>query len=227
MTPDQPNRQRTRIKLCGLSRPEDVAVAVEAGADAIGLVFYPPSPRNVTPAQAGALLAGLPAYVTSVGLFVNPDVALVRDVVAAAPITMLQFHGDETPEQCARIAQAVRRPFMRAFRVRPETGAQDLLEFERLYRASGPLFSGLLLDTWSDAYGGTGKVFDWSLIPADIARRAVLSGGLSVQNVTDAVRRVRPHAVDVSSGIEASKGVKDAALMRAFVAAVRAADSNE
>lgn len=219
--------QRTRIKLCGLSRPEDVTAAVEAGADAIGLVFYPPSPRNVTPAQAGELLARLPAYVTAVGLFVNPDEAKVRDVVAAAPITMLQFHGDETPEQCARIAQAVRRPFMRALRIKPETGAEDLLEFERQYRASGPLFSGLLFDTWSDAYGGTGKVFDWSLIPADIARRAVLSGGLNVQNVTDAVRRVRPHAVDVSSGIEASKGVKDAALMRAFVAAVRAADSQE
>ncbi len=219
--------QRTRIKLCGLSRPQDVTVAVEAGADAIGLVFYPPSPRHVTPAQAGELLARLPAYVTAVGLFVNPDEALVREVVAAAPITMLQFHGDETPGQCAQIAQAVRRPYMRALRIRPETVAADLLEFERQYRASGPLFAGLLLDTWSDAYGGTGKVFDWSLIPADIARQAVLSGGLNVQNVTDAVRRVRPHAVDVSSGIEASKGVKDAALMRAFVAAVRAADSQE
>ncbi len=219
--------QRTRIKLCGLSRSDDVAVAVDAGADAIGLVFYPPSPRNVKPAQAGELLAGLPAYVTAVGLFVNPDEALVCDAVAAAPITMLQFHGDETPEQCARIAQAVRRPFMRALRIKPETTAEDLLEFERRYRASGPLFSGLLLDTWSDAYGGTGKVFDWSLISADIARRAVLSGGLNVQNVTDAVRRVRPHAVDVSSGIELAKGVKDAALMHAFVAAVRAADSHE
>ena len=219
--------QRTRIKLCGLSRPDDVKVAVEVGADAIGLVFFPPSPRNVTPAQAGELLARLPAYVTAVGLFVNPDEAQVRDVVAAAPVTLLQFHGDETPEQCARIAQAVRRPFMRALRVRPETTAADLIEFERQYRACSPLFSGMLLDTWSDAYGGTGKVFDWSLIPADIARQAVLSGGLNVQNVTDAVRRVRPHAVDVSSGIEAAKGVKDAALMRAFVAAVRAADSKQ
>lgn len=218
--------QRTRIKLCGLSRPDDVSVAVEAGADAIGLVFYPPSPRNVAPVQAGELLAQLPAYVSTVGLFVNPDEVLVRDVIAAAPITMLQFHGDETPEHCARIAQAVRRPFMRALRVKPTMTSEDLLEFERQYRASSPLFSGLLLDTWSDAYGGTGKVFDWSLIPADIARRAVLSGGLNVQNVTDAVRQVRPHAVDVSSGIEAAKGVKDAALMRAFVAAVRAADGN-
>ena len=216
--------QRTRIKLCGLSRAEDVAVAVECGADAIGLVFYPPSPRHVTPEQAGRLLQGLPPYITAVGLFVNAGLDQVRETIAAAPISVLQFHGDETPEQCAGIAQAVRRPYMRALRVRPETTAGDLLEFDRLYRASCPLFSGLLLDTWSDAYGGTGKVFDWSLIPADIARQAVLSGGLNAQNATDAVRQLRPHAVDVSSGIEAAKGVKDAALMRAFVSAVRQAD---
>jgi phosphoribosylanthranilate isomerase len=217
-------KPRTRIKLCGLSRPEDVATAVDAGADAIGLVFYPPSPRHVTPGQAGRLLAQLPAYVTAVGLFVNPTPEQVQEVLAAAPLTMLQFHGDETPAHCAAIAQAVRLPFMRALRVRAQTTAADLLEFDRQYCACSPLFSGPLLDTWSDAYGGTGKVFDWSLIPADIARRAALSGGLNAQNVTDAVRRVRPHAVDVSSGIESAKGVKDGALMRAFIAAVREAD---
>ncbi len=215
---------RTRIKLCGLTTPEDVAVAVAAGADAIGLVFYPPSPRHVSAERASELLAGLPAYVTAVGLFVNATLAEVQAVLAQAPISLLQFHGDETPEQCREIAQAVGRPFMRALRVRPETTAADLLEFDLHYRASGPLFAGLLLDTWSDAYGGTGKAFDWSLVPADIAHQAVLSGGLNAQNVTDAVRRLRPHAVDVSSGIEASKGVKDHALMRAFVSAVRAAD---
>ncbi len=217
-------KQRTRIKLCGLTRPEDLAGAVDAGADAIGLVFYPPSPRHVTPAQAGRLLEGLPAFVSVVGLFVNPTPERVLETIAAAPITMLQFHGDETPQQCAAIAQAVRRPFLRALRIRPETTAADLLEFERQYRACSPLYAGPLLDTWSDAYGGTGKVFDWSLIPADIARRAALSGGLNAQNATDAVRRLRPYAVDVSSGIESAKGVKDAALMRAFVAAVRKAD---
>ena len=217
-------KQRTRIKLCGLSRPEDIAIAVDAGADAIGLVFYPPSPRNVTPEQAGELLAGLPAFVTAVGLFVNPTLAQVQQVISVAPISMLQFHGDETPAQCAEIAQAVRRPFLRALRIRPETTAADLLEFDRQYRACSPLYAGPLLDTWSDAYGGTGKVFDWSLIPADIARRAALSGGLNAQNATDAVRRLRPYAVDVSSGIESAKGVKDAALMRAFVSAVRNAD---
>ena len=217
-------KQRTRIKLCGLSRPEDIEVAVEAGADAIGLVFYPPSPRNVSPQRAGELLAGLPAFVSAVGLFVNPTPEQVQQAIAGAPISMLQFHGDETPQQCAAIAQAVRRPFLRALRIRPETTAADLLEFDRQYRDCSPLYAGPLLDTWSEAYGGTGRVFDWSLIPADIARRAALSGGLNAQNATDAVRQLRPYAVDVSSGIESAKGVKDAALMRAFVSAVRQAD---
>lgn len=216
---------RTRIKLCGLTRPEDVTAAIEAGADAIGLVFYPPSPRYVAPVDAGRLIASLPPYVSTVGLFVNASLDDVAAAIAAAPVSMLQFHGDETPDECAAVARTVKRPFMRALRIKPETRREDLLEFDCNYRSSSPLFSGLLLDTWSDAYGGTGKVFDWSLIPADIARRAALSGGLSVQNATDAVRRVRPYAVDVSSGIESAKGVKDAALMRAFVAAVRAADS--
>ena len=217
--------QRTRIKLCGLSRPEDVSAAVAAGADAIGLVFYPPSPRNVSAQQAAELLRGLPPFVSTVGLFVNATPEQVQQVLDVAPISMLQFHGDETPEQCARIAEAAGRPFLRALRIRPETTPGDLLESAGQYRGCSPLFSGLLLDTWSDAYGGTGKVFDWSLIPEEIARQAVLSGGLNVQNVTDAVRRIRPHAVDVSSGIEASKGVKDPALMHAFVHAVRAGDS--
>lgn len=215
---------RTRIKLCGLTRPADVSAAVALGADAIGLVFYPPSPRYVSPAQAGQLLAELPAFVSAVGLFVNPELAEVQACIEAAPISILQFHGDETAAQCAEIAQRVRRPFLRALRIKPEMKAADLLEFEAAYRISSPLFAGLLLDTWSEAYGGTGKVFDWSLIPAELARRAVLSGGLNVQNATDAVRQLRPHAVDVSSGIESAKGVKDVALMRAFIAAVRSAD---
>ena len=216
---------RTRIKLCGLTRPEDVQAAADAGADAIGLVFYPPSPRHVSAETAARLLSGLPPFITSVGLFVNASLDEVQQVLRVAPIAMLQFHGDETPRQCADIAAATGRPFLRALRIRPETRPADLLESADQYRQSSPLFAGLLFDSWSDAYGGTGKVFDWSLIPEEIARQAVLSGGLNVQNVTDAVRRIRPHAVDVSSGIEASKGVKDAALMQAFVNAVRAGDS--
>ncbi len=217
---------RTRIKLCGLSRPEDIQAAAIAGADAIGLVFYPPSPRNVSAQQAATLLADLPPFISSVGLFVNASLAEIQQVLRIAPLSMLQFHGDETPEQCAQIAEAVARPFLRAIRIRPDATTQDLLESDRLYRACSPLFAGLLLDTWSDAYGGTGKVFDWSLIPEEIVHQAVLSGGLNVQNVTDAVRSLRPHAVDVSSGIESSKGVKDAALMQAFVNAVRAGDTH-
>jgi len=215
---------RTRIKLCGLTRRPDVEAAVALGADAIGLVFYPPSPRSITAQTAEQILAQLPAFVSAVGLFVNPTLAEVQACINAAPISILQFHGDETPAQCAAIAQQVRRPFLRALRIRPEMNASDLLKFEHVYRTSSPVFAGLLLDTWSDAYGGTGKVFDWSLIPAELAHRAVLSGGLNAQNATGAVRQLRPHAVDVSSGIESAKGVKDVALMRAFIAAVRSAD---
>ncbi len=215
---------RTRIKLCGLSRVDDVDAAVAAGADAIGLVFYPPSPRYVNLQQAALLVSALPPFVSSVGLFVNASVEEIAQVLESVPLSMLQFHGDESLAQCCAIAQAVNRPFMRALRVRPDTTAADLLECELAYQTASPLFSGLLLDTWVDAYGGSGKVFDWSLIPAELAHRAVLSGGLSVQNVTDAVAQVRPFAVDVSSGIEAGKGIKDAALMHAFVSAVRAGD---
>ncbi len=216
---------RTRIKLCGLTRIEDVEQAVAAGTDAIGLVFYPPSPRHVDPQQAARLLAVLPPFVTSVGLFVNASAEEVAQILAIAPVSLLQFHGDETIAQCCAIAKHTQRPFVRALRVRPDMTAADLLEYDHQFRSASPLFIGLLLDTWVDGYGGSGKVFDWSLIPAELARRAVLSGGLNVQNVTDAVTGVRPYAVDVSSGIESAKGIKDAKLMHAFVSAVRAGDS--
>ncbi len=216
---------RTRIKICGLTRAEDIRAAVGAGADALGFVFYPASPRYVSGAQAGALMAEVPAFVSTVALFVNATLAEVQLVASLAPFSQLQFHGDETPAQCAAIAGAVHRPFLRVFRVKPDTSAADLLECEQQYRAASRLFSGLLLDTYVDAYGGAGKVFDWSLIPKEIAPRVVLSGGLSVQNATDAVVRVRPYAVDISSGVEQSKGIKCAHKIAAFVAAVRAADT--
>ena len=216
---------RTRIKICGITREEDLSAAVAVGADALGFVFYPKSPRYVAPARAGALCAGLPPFVSGVALFVNPTLAEVQEVAAAMPLALIQFHGDETVEQCAAIAAAVRRPFVRVFRVRPDTTPSALLECELAYRAASAWFSGLLLDTWVDAYGGAGKVFDWSLIPKELAPRVVLSGGLSVQNATDAVVRVRPFAVDVSSGVEEAKGIKDARKIAAFAAALRAADA--
>ena len=216
---------RTRIKICGLSREEDMAAAVDAGADAVGFVFYPKSPRHVTPQRAAGLIAQLPPFITATGLFVNASAEEVAATVAVAPLSLLQFHGDETAEQCAQAAAAANRPFMRVFRVKPDTTPAELIEYDALCRASSRLFSGLLLDTFVDAYGGAGKVFDWSLIPKDLAHRAVLSGGLSVANVTGAVASVRPYAVDVSSGVERAKGIKDARLIAEFIRAVRAADA--
>ena len=216
---------RTRIKICGITRHEDVDAAIAAGADALGFVFYPPSPRFVDAARAGALMAAMPPFVSAVALFVNATVDEVRAVYAAAPFSLLQLHGDETPAQCAAIADAVRRPFLRVFRVKPDTTADELLEYESRYRAASSWYAGLLLDTFVDAYGGAGKVFDWSLIPKELAPRVVLSGGLGVQNATDAVVRVRPFAVDISSGVEQAKGIKDARKIADFVQAVRVADS--
>jgi phosphoribosylanthranilate isomerase len=216
---------RTRIKICGLTRLEDVRAAVEAGADAVGFVFYPHSPRYVSPQQAAALMAAVPPFVSTVGLFVNASPEDVAAVVAQAPVSVLQFHGDETAAACAGAAALVNRPFMRAMRVKADMNGDNLLKYEENYFAASKLFTGLLLDAFVDSYGGAGKVFDWSLIPKELAPRVVLSGGLSVQNATDAVVRVRPYAVDVSSGVESGKGIKDAAKIRAFISAVRQADA--
>ncbi|ABE33113.1 N-(5'phosphoribosyl)anthranilate (PRA) isomerase family protein [Paraburkholderia xenovorans LB400] len=218
-----PAPHRTRIKLCGLSKPEDVAHAIDLGADAIGLVFYPPSPRSVSVAQAVELVRDVPPFVSVVGLFVNATPDWIREVVSNVGLTLLQFHGDETAGQCESLAGVAGLPWLRALRVAADTQPADLVKSALSYSAA----SGLLFDTHVEGYGGGGKVFDWSLIPAGLARRAVLSGGLSAQNVSDAIHCVRPYAVDVSSGIESpgAKGVKDHARMAAFVRAVRAADA--
>lgn len=217
--------QRTRVKMCGLTREEDVSAVIAAGADAIGFVFYPPSPRYVTPGRAAELARMVPPFVTLTGLFVNATVDDVLAVTGEVPLTLLQFHGDETPEVCARIAASAGLPFIRAARVGSATSASDLIKYEEDYRRASPLFRGLLLDTLVEQYGGSGKAFDWSIIPRELAPRVVLSGGLSVHNVTDAVMRVGPYAVDVSSGIEASRGIKDNEKIRAFMAAVTAVET--
>lgn len=214
---------RTRIKLCGLSRVEDVEHAVALGADAIGMVFYPPSPRALTVSQAIRLARRVPPFVTIVGLFVNPDEAMLREVTQSVPLGALQLHGDETPEQCKALGEAVHLPWLKALRVKADSKPADLVESSINYAAA----QGLLLDAHVEGYGGGGKVFDWSIIPEELARRAVLSGGLNAQNVREAIARVRPFAVDVSSGIEVegARGVKDHARMTAFVRAVRAQDA--
>mgnify|MGYP000119561843 FL=1 len=202
--------KRTRIKLCGLTRAADVAAAVELGADAIGLVFYPDSPRHVSIEQAAELCRHVPPFVTIVGLFVNASRAEVHRVIEAVPLNLLQFHGDETVDQC----EGFGLPYLRVARVRPGV---DLLEFASQY----PSARALLLDTWTPAYGGSGESFDWSLVPTACPLPVILSGGLNPDNVANAIRQVRPAAVDVSSGVESAKGIKDAAKIRAFVSAVR------
>jgi phosphoribosylanthranilate isomerase len=204
---------RTRIKICGLTREADVDDALDAGADALGFVLYEKSPRFVALARAAELIQRLPPFVTPVLLFVNASPSELRRATELLPQALLQFHGDETPEQC----QAADRPYLRAARMAP---GLDLLDFAQRFAGA----SGLLLDTHVEAYGGSGKVFDWSLIPPGVPLPVVLSGGLSPANVTDGVLRVRPWAVDVSSGVEQSKGVKNAALMRRFCKAVRDVD---
>ena len=206
--------QRTRIKICGLTREADVDAAVEAGADAIGFVFYPKSPRVVSAERAVALARRLPAFVTPVALFVNASTAEVAAAVAALPNALLQHQGDETPADCRRHA----RPYVRAARMAP---GLDLLDFATQYSDA----AAILLDAHVDVYGGSGKVFDWSRVPPGVSRPVVLSGGLHAGNVIEGMLRVRPWAVDVSSGVESAKGIKDAVAMRRFCDAVREADA--
>jgi phosphoribosylanthranilate isomerase len=215
----------TRIKICGLTRVEDVQTALQLNVHAVGFVFYPDSPRYVNPEQASKLIKAIPAFVTTVGLFVNATAEDVASVLSQASVNILQFHGDETPEQCHTIANSVQKQFIRALRVKPDMTGDDLLQCEADYRRASPWFSGLLLDTYVDSFGGSGKVFDWSIIPKELAHRVVLSGGLTAQNVSGAVSRLRPGAVDVSSGVEQAKGIKDPAKMQAFVRAVQLADT--
>jgi len=205
---------RTRIKICGLTRESDVDAAVQAGADAIGFVLYDKSPRFVHAARAAELARRLPPFVTPVLLLVNATPALLQTALAAVPQALLQFHGDESPAQC----QAPARPYLRAARMAP---GFDLLDFGARFHSA----QALLLDTHVEAYGGSGKVFDWSLIPPSVPLPVVLSGGLNAANVIEGVLRVRPWAVDVSSGVESAKGIKDAQAMRRFCDAVREADA--
>jgi len=204
---------RTRVKICGITRPADARLAAESGADAIGLVFYPPSPRYLSVERAVEIRDALPPFLQTVALFVNADGAQVAQVIGRVHPAMLQFHGDETPEFCAQFGL----PFVKACRVKP--GVDALAYLQRYSRAAA-----WLVDSFVPEYGGVGESFDWSLIPAGRERPLILSGGLERGNVARAIRAVRPWGVDVSSGVESAKGIKDAAKMAAFVAEVRNAD---
>jgi len=205
---------RTRIKICGLTREQDIDAAVAAGADAVGFVLYERSPRHVSIARLAELAKRLPPFVTPTCLFVNASPDLIDEAVAAVPNALLQFHGDEGREQCEQPG----RPYLRAIRMAPGV---DLLDCASGFASA----AGLLLDAFVEGYGGGGKAFDWSQIPPGVPLPVVLSGGLNPANVIDGVMHVRPWAVDVSSGVEQGKGIKDAVLIRRFCEAVREADA--
>ena len=201
---------RTRVKICGVTRVQDALEAVKQGVDAIGLVFYAPSPRNVSTAQAAEIISKIPAFVTVVGLFVDAEPAFIRDVLSVVRLDLLQFHGEEPPFACRQYS----RPYMKAIRVKSDT---NLVQYAADYADA----KALLLDAFAEGVpGGTGLVFDWSLIPQNLPVPVVLAGGLNAENVGLAVEQVRPYAVDVSGGVEASKGIKDAAKIAAFMRGV-------
>lgn len=203
----------TRVKICGITRKEDALACARMGADAIGLVFYPPSPRFVTVTLAAEISRILPPFVTTVGLFVNPAVEQVEEVLRETRLDLLQFHGDEAPEFCASFGV----PWLKAIRVKVGV---DLVQYALRYREA----KGLLLDAYVEGTpGGTGLSFDWSLIPAELPLPVILSGGLDPANVAAAIRQVKPWAVDVSSGVEMARGIKDGAKVAAFMEGVRSA----
>jgi phosphoribosylanthranilate isomerase len=203
--------KRTRVKICGITRVEDALSAVHAGADAIGLVFYAASPRCVSIAQAKDIVAAMPPFVSVAGLFVNATTAEIQSILSQVHLDIVQFHGDETPAQCAQI----NLPYYKAIRVMPDT---NLLQYAIDFKAA----KALLLDAYSEqAYGGTGHTFDWNLIPQDLPKPIILAGGLDAQNVAGAIQQVRPYAVDVSGGVELAKGIKSAEKIAAFMQAVK------
>lgn len=215
----------TRIKICGITRVQDVQLVVKHGADALGMVFYAHSPRNVSVPQAAKLVAATPPFITTVGLFVNPLADEVRDVLRHVPLSVLQFHGEEDAEFCAQFGL----PYLKAIRVKPEI---DLLQCASLYQGSKTHqgAQGLLLDAFVEGtHGGTGRSFDWNLIPRNLPLPVILSGGLNVDNVAQAIQQVRPYAVDISSGVELSpkelnRGIKDGAKVAAFINEVKRID---
>ena len=201
---------RTRAKICGITRLEDALAAVEYGADAIGLVFYKPSPRYVSIEQAATISAALPPFVSVVALFVDPTQAEVNAVLSRVRIDVLQFHGEESEVACAQYSL----PYLKVIRVKTDT---NLIQYARAYGTA----KALLLDTYSEhAVGGTGQVFDWSLIPNNLPVPIILAGGLTPENVNEAVKQVKPYAVDVSGGVETSKGIKNSVKIAAFMAAI-------
>lgn len=207
---------RTRVKICGITRVEDALQAVAHGADAIGLVFYAPSPRNVTIQQAALIANQIPAFVSVVGLFVNAEAGFIKEVISKVKLDLLQFHGDETPEECTQYSM----PFIKAIRIKHDTSLVQCAQDFTVAKA-------LLLDAYTEGVaGGTGQVFDWNLIPKQLAKPVILAGGLNAENVADAIAQVNPYAVDVSGGVELAKGIKDTVKIAEFMRQVYTKNNN-
>ena len=210
---------RTRAKICGITRVQDIKAVVDAGADAIGFVFFPPSPRSVNKAEAIVLVQAVPAYVQVVGLFVNATADEIAEILKDVHLDILQFHGDESPEQCQQIANHVRRRWYKAIQVKPDSTSAEMIETIQQYQQVGA--SAMLLDAWHpELKGGTGHRFDWTQFPKlDIP--LILAGGLTPENVEDAIHTTGAYAVDVSGGVESSKGIKDQQLIERFMQGVQ------
>ena len=205
----------TRLKICGITNVVDALNAVHAGADALGLVFYGASPRNVDMKTAAEIADALPPYVSLVGLFVNATIDEIKQVLQHVQLNIIQFHGDETPQYCEQVSSQINLPYYKAIRVKNDT---NLLQYESVFKSA----KALLLDTFSEqAYGGTGHTFDWNLIPKNLTKPVILAGGLNAENVVQAIKQARPYAVDVSGGVEKAKGIKDADKMAIFGQAVK------
>jgi len=209
-----PAVNRTRVKICGITRPDDALAAIDAGADAIGLVFWEPSVRAVTLQQAELICAQIPAFVSIVALTVNADALLLQQLANELPIDLFQYHGGETPEQCQQLG----RPYIKALRMRPELDlGAEMLRFSSA--------KSILLDAYKKGVpGGTGEVFNWQLIPVEYRSRIILAGGLTAANIEQAITEVRPYAVDISGGVELSAGIKDRVKLNDFFSGVGRAD---
>lgn len=206
---------RTRVKICGITREQDAVAAVQVGADALGLVFYPQSPRCVSLEQGSRIARAVAPFVTVTGLFVDAGSEWVREVLANVPLGLLQFHGRESNTQC----NAFGLPFIKSIAMRSETDLSSLV-------GDYPDAAGILVDTWQpDTHGGGGVAFDWSRVPEQLSRPVILAGGLNPANVAEAIRRIRPYAVDVSTGVESAKGIKSAEKIEAFIREVRNSDT--
>ncbi|WP_339044873.1 phosphoribosylanthranilate isomerase [Candidatus Zinderia endosymbiont of Aphrophora alni] len=200
---------KTKIKICGLTKLKDIKNISLFGINAMGFVFFKQSPRYINPIKASNLIKYVSPFTIKVGLFVNQNLENIKYVLKYVQLSLLQFHGDETPEECSKIAFLTKLPFIKAIRIKKNTTSIELLNYEKKFTNSSIFFKGLLLDTFNKNYGGSGKTFNWDIIPNEIKSKIILSGGININNISKAIKKIKPYAIDISSGVEKKKGIKD------------------